>query len=68
MSSDYFDAVLKPQHLYQVSNVSFFLLVFRNNIVAAKFQFFHIGSYESRILLFTNFHLNLLGNSLNQNL
>ena len=33
-------------------------------IVAAKFQFFHIGFYESRILPFTNFQLNLLGNSL----
>lgn len=33
-------------------------------IVAAKFQFFHIGCYDSRILLFTNFQLNLLGNSL----
>ena len=26
VSSDYFDAILKPQHLYQVSNVSLFFV------------------------------------------
>ena len=64
MSSDYFDATLKPQHLYQVSNVSSFFVAVEKYYCCSKVSIFHIGSYESRILPFTNFQLNLLGNSL----